>query len=161
MKILVIGMGQTLRGDDAAGSEAVRRWQADYPATASRAEVTVEFSELPGLALLDLLDGYDAGILVDAVQTTAAAGTIFRLGLAELESFDTAAKSAHGWGVAESLELDQQLNRSRPPRLVRIVGIQAQQLELGHKLSTAVENAMPAAADAIEKEIQAFLRPTP
>ena len=46
MKLTVIGIGQTLRGDDAAGMEAVRRWRAAYPATASRKDVTVTLSEL-------------------------------------------------------------------------------------------------------------------
>ncbi len=34
MKIAVIGIGQSLRGDDAAGLEAVRQWQEKYPKTA-------------------------------------------------------------------------------------------------------------------------------
>jgi len=30
-RLLIIGMGQELRGDDAVGLEVVKRWQADYP----------------------------------------------------------------------------------------------------------------------------------
>ncbi|HEX7541063.1 MAG TPA: hydrogenase maturation protease, partial [Anaerolineales bacterium] len=78
MNILILGIGQSLRGDDAAGLEAVRLWQAQHPDSA--AQVQVELYELPGLAMLDLLEGMDAAILVDAVQTSAPAGTVIRLG---------------------------------------------------------------------------------
>ncbi len=49
-KVAVIGIGQSLRGDDAAGLIAVRQWQEKYPQTASRPEVRIETDELPGLA---------------------------------------------------------------------------------------------------------------
>jgi hypothetical protein len=50
MNILVLGIGQSLRGDDAAGLEAVCLWQQTHPLTAQK--VQVEFTELPGLGLL-------------------------------------------------------------------------------------------------------------
>ena len=103
----LIGIGQSLRGDDAAGLEAVRLWQAQYPQTAQKLQV--ELSELPGLALLDRLDGMEAAILVDAVQSRATPGTIQRLGPEELAAFSTDAQSAHGWGVAETLALGRSL----------------------------------------------------
>ncbi|MCK7527480.1 MAG: hypothetical protein MZV64_62685 [Ignavibacteriales bacterium] len=59
-KVAVIGIGQSLRGDDAAGLEAVRQWREKFPETASRLEVQVEAGELPGLALLDVLNDVDA-----------------------------------------------------------------------------------------------------
>ena len=57
-----------MRGDDAAGLETVRMWQAQHPDTASR--VKVEFSELPGLDILDLLEGVEAAIIVDCSPVT-------------------------------------------------------------------------------------------
>ncbi len=156
-RVTVIGTGQTLRGDDAAGVEAVRRWAHLYAATSGRAEVTVQYAELPGLGLLELLDGFDAAVIVDAVETTAAAGTVYRLGLDQLDSFGTRSKSAHGWGIAETLMLDQQLNPDRKPIRIRLVGIEAEQMELGRSLSKSIERAMPAACEAIEAEVQAAL----
>ena len=43
--IVVIAIGQALRGDDGAGLEAVRFWQQKYPRSA--ASVRVEVMELP------------------------------------------------------------------------------------------------------------------
>ncbi len=157
MRVTVIGIGQSLRGDDAAGVEAVRLWARLYAATSARAEVTVQCAELPGLGLLALLDGFDAAVIVDAVVSAGPAGTIYRLGLDQLDSFDTASKSAHGWGIAESLRLDRQVNTDQKPIRIRLVAIEAEQMELGRSLSEAVEQAMPAACAAIEAEVQAVL----
>jgi hydrogenase maturation protease len=157
MRLIVIGIGQTLRGDDAAGVEAVRRWQKAYPATAGRPGLRVEFSELPGLGLLDLLEGFDAALLVDAVQSANQPGYIHRLAPEQLAAFGTETKSAHGWGVAESLQLGRQLNPSGPEVSIRLIGIEAQQVELGQPMSDAVEQAMPIVCRAIEEEVLALL----
>ncbi|MFH1908114.1 MAG: hydrogenase maturation protease, partial [Chloroflexota bacterium] len=105
MKIIVIGTGQSLRGDDDAGLEAVRQWQATFPQTVSRREIRVETVELIGLGLLDLLVEVEAAILVDAVHSSAPPGALHRLGPHEVSAFTLDAQSAHGWGVAETLQL--------------------------------------------------------
>ncbi len=123
--------------------------------------MTVQFAELPGLGLLDLLDGFDAAVIVDAVVSAAAAGTVYRLELDQLDSFDRASKSAHGWGIAETVRLDRQVNTGRKPIRIRLVAIEAEQMVLGRPLSESVEQAMPAACVAIEAEVQAILAGPP
>ncbi len=154
-KVAVIGIGQSLRGDDAAGLEAVRRWQEKFPETANRLEVQVEACELPGLALIDLLNDIDAAILVDAVQSTGNPGTIHRLDESDLASFGSGSRSAHGWGVAETLHMRNQLTDAEVN--IRIIGIEAEQMELGALLSKPVEDAMPDLCDVIENEVHALL----
>ena len=154
-KVAVIGIGQSLRGDDAAGLEAVRQWKEKFPETASRPEVRVEASELPGLALLDMLEDVDAAILVDAVQSSALPGTVHRLSENDLLTFTSDAKSAHGWGVAETLVMGKQLNRINIP--VRLIGIEAEQVTLGAGISEAVKDGIPVACDAIQEEIKSIV----
>jgi len=155
-KVAVIGIGQSLRGDDAAGLEAVRQWMEKFSETANRPEVRIEASELPGLALLDVFNDVNIAILVDAVQSSAKPGTIHRLNENELSTFTSDAKSAHGWGVAETLQLRSQLTDGEAN--IRIIGIEAGQTELGAGLSKAVEDAMPEVCAAIEQEINSLLR---
>ncbi len=157
MRVTVIGIGQTLRGDDAAGIEAVHRWQDAYPLTASRPEVAVQCSELPGLGLLDMLEGFDAALIIDAVQTAAAPGTILWLSPGDLESFTRGSKSAHGWGIAETLQLARQVDPSRLPPHVRLLGIVAQHMDIGEYLSAPLQEALPAISEAIEAEVQRML----
>ncbi len=155
MKILVLGIGQSLRGDDAAGLEAVGLWQATFPQTARR--VGVETAELPGLNLLTLLDGRDAVILVDAAQTCAAAGTVIHLGPDELSAFSPSAGSAHGWGVAEALHLGLVLDPALAQIRVTLIGIVGKDFSMGAGLSPEIQAALVGAVERIEKEVQYLL----
>jgi hydrogenase maturation protease len=132
--------------------EAVRQWREKFPETAGRPEVRIEASELPGLALLDMLEDVDAAILVDAVQSRNEPGTIHRLSEEELASFASDSKSAHGWGVAETLQLRKQLSNSKSH--IRIIGIEAGQVETGAQMSKPVMKALPRVCDVIEEEIR-------
>ncbi|MFZ1040279.1 MAG: hydrogenase maturation protease [Anaerolineales bacterium] len=158
MKIAVIGIGQSLRGDDAAGLDAIRQWQAKYPETANRSEVRVDASELPGLALIDLLDGMDAAVIVDAVKSSAKPGTIHRISPNELSAFTPDTQSAHGWGVAETLQLGCGLYPTLKNLPVRLIGIEAEQVSMGAGLSQIVAQAMPELCHTIEDEVQTFLK---
>jgi hydrogenase maturation protease len=156
MNILVLGLGQSLRGDDAAGLEAVRLWQQKFPETAGG--VRVELCELPGLVLLDLLECIDAAILVDAVQAPASAGTVVRLGPNELVGFTPDARSAHGWGVAETLQLGRSLVPSLAECRVTLIGIVGKDFRLGAGLSPQVHAALEKVAVMVEREIQNTLK---
>jgi hydrogenase maturation protease len=157
MKIAVIGIGQSMRGDDAAGLEAVRRWREIYKESAGRPEVSVEASGLPGLNLLDLFTEADSAILVDAVRSSAPPGTIHRLTPTQLSAFAGAAQSAHGWGVAETLALAEELKLPARDVKIRIIGIEACQMELGSGLSQPIQEIMPFICAAIEETLQELL----
>jgi hydrogenase maturation protease len=152
MNILILGLGQSLRGDDDAGLEAVRLWQSKYPGTVRK--VKVELSELPGLGLLDFMQGMDAAILVDAVQSPNPAGTIIRLGPDELAGFTPGTGSAHGLGVAETLQMGRSINPSLGKCRVILIGIVGRNFGMGAGLSPEVRAALKNAVNMIEIEIQ-------
>jgi hydrogenase maturation protease len=153
----VIGIGQSLRGDDAAGLEAVRRWRAAFPDTACRPDVRVEVSELPGLGLLGLLDGLCGAVLVDAVRSDAAAGSVHELEADQLESFTPGDRSAHGWGVAETLKLRRALVPPAAALHLKLIGIEAADVTPGAGLSPAVERSLPSACQAIQQQVLRLL----
>jgi len=155
MNILVLGIGQSLRGDDAAGLEAVRLWQEKFPETAVGARV--ETSELPGLVLLDLLEGMEAAVIVDAIQSKAPAGTVMRLGSEELASFMPETGFTHGWGIAETLQLGHSLYQGLASCRAILIGIVGGQFDLGAGFSPEVEKALPKAAEMIESEIRKLI----
>jgi hydrogenase maturation protease len=97
-----------------------------------------------------------AALLVDAVQSSHPPGTIHRLDEEELAAFTSDAKSAHGWGVAETLKLGGQLTNSRPK--IRVIGITAGELEMGAEMSDAVRDAIPSVCEAIEEEVKVLLK---
>jgi hydrogenase maturation protease len=149
--IMIIGIGQSLRGDDAAGLEAVRLWQERYQANIERLKLQVELTELPGIGLLNLLEGTRTVILVDAVHSNAKAGTIHLLSEDQLESFSNGSGSAHGWGVAETLSLGRKINPSTMPEVLLLIGIEAGDLSLGESLSPDVEKVLPEVVHLIEQ----------
>lgn len=147
-KLVVVGLGQKLRGDDAVGIELVRLWQTRHPQTCAAA-MRVELSPLPGLGLLDLLDGAEAAILVDAIQG-ANPGMVHIVDRHQLASFGCDAASAHGWGAAETLELAAQVGAESLPRRVSFLLIEAATMELGAPLSQALRKALPIAVEELQ-----------
>ena len=151
-KYVIIGIGQALRGDDAAGLEAVRLWQKTYPTTAADPRLRVEEAGMPGLELIDLLANADGALLVDAVQSGSAPGTLHMVKPEQVGSFETAGESAHGWGVAETLALARELRYALPEQIV-ILGIEAAAFGMGAPLSPPVSQSLSKAADMIEERI--------
>ena len=81
LKTIIIGIGSLLRGDDAIG---IRVAQALEQKTLPP-DVKVVTSTAAGLALLDLLTGYERALIIDAIQTRQGkAGDVYRLGLDDL-----------------------------------------------------------------------------
>lgn len=158
-KLVIIGIGQMTRGDDAVGVQVVEAWCRQYAETAANPAVQVTFQPLPGLDLLDRISGYDRAILVDAVLGGAEVtpGKLFHLTPKDLASFTRGTGSAHGWGVAESLKLAETLGRKDMPGTIAILGIGGKQVEIGAALSPEVETALPKAVDALNQMVEDWL----
>ena len=153
-EIVVIGIGQELRGDDGAGLAVVRRWQKQYPLTAS--QVRVELCSLPGLDLLNVWDGARVAIIVDTVRSDARPGSLHELDCNDLGSFGAGTQSAHGFGLAESLKLANELCMDELPE-IRILAISGSDFNLGSRLSPTVKKALPRAAEYLEELVNGFL----
>ena len=134
--MLVIGVGNAYRRDDAAGLVMARRlWEA------ARAEVTLWEAGGEGTALMDAWEGAEAVILIDAVRSGAPAGTIHRLD-ARIETLPAAwfRYSTHAFSVAEAIALARALNRL-PPRLI-VFAVEGEHFDAGVGLSPEVERAV-------------------
>jgi hydrogenase maturation protease len=134
----IIGVGSPL-GDDSAGLEVARRLAAAPPD-----EVDVVASDRPGAGLLDLLEGAEDVLIVDAVRSGAPAGTLHELSLDDALAKGVRLASSHALGVAEALALARELGRL-PPR-VRVLGIETtggtpSQTEVSETIRPAVDRA--------------------
>ncbi len=114
--IRIIGIGSPF-GDDAAGLEAARQLAA-HPTP----DCEVVEADRPGAALIELFDGADAVILIDAVRSGAAPGTIHDVDLHALPAHALPLVSSHDLGVSEAVRLAATLRRL-PPR-GRVLGIE-------------------------------------
>ncbi|MFP3853058.1 MAG: hydrogenase maturation protease [Anaerolineales bacterium] len=149
--VLLLGIGQRLRGDDALGLATIEAWQKKHP---NHPAVAVATLESPGLSLLTALSGYATAIIVDAVRTGAEAGRVFHLQDTEITAFGPGASSAHGFGVAETLAMGRTLQPEELPTTVYLIGIEAGSVEVGMPISQEGRRAIPKAVQAIEDALE-------
>jgi hydrogenase maturation protease len=146
---VVIGVGNTWRGDDAVGPVVAQRLQQDLGDIQS---VTVFMESGEGCRLLEAWQGAEAVFLIDVVQSDARPGCIHRLdALAHVVPRPFLRCSTHAFGVAEAIELARAL-RQLPPRLV-ISGIEGARFEAGAELSDAVAHAVPEVVARVRQEV--------
>ncbi len=147
-KVLIIGIGNTYRGDDGAGNAVAQRLAGQVPPEATVIEQSGE-----GTALVEAWKGAQFVIVVDAMESGAPAGTIRR--------FDAVAKnlpvelfrhSNHTFGVGGAVELARTLNEL--PASLIVYGIEGQEFTAGERLSDPVEKAVAAVASRVLSEIQ-------
>ena len=141
--VLIMGVGNALRSDDAVGVQVARRLKA---AGLKHARILVQTGE--GAALLEAWKGADHVIVVDAVQSGAPPGTIHRL-----EAHDQPIPSrffhysTHAFSLAEAIELGRVLNQL-PARLL-IYGVEGKNFDSGDQVSQEVAIA----ADQVVKQV--------
>jgi hydrogenase maturation protease len=147
-RTVVIGVGNPLRGDDAAGVAVVERLRERVPAGVE----VVACSEEPS-RLMDAWEGADTAVLVDTVSSGTAVGTLHRFDAGEeAVPARTYRSSTHAIGIAETIELARALGRL--PRRVRVYGIEAGGFVTGASLTPAVEVAVDAAVEAILADLE-------
>ena len=141
---VLIGIGNPWRGDDGIGHAVVYALQ-DTPGLTT----ATTFGE--PAELMDLWQGHDPVILVDAIVTGAVPGTLHRLDAAEPLP-RTARYSSHGIGLADAIELARALD-ALPANLV-IYGIEPACLEDGASLSPELADRIAEVAARIRAELE-------
>jgi hydrogenase maturation protease len=135
---LVIGLGNEARGDDALGRIAARALAARL---AGRGDVRVLEAEGDAAGLLDALAGAERVLVIDALSSDAAPGTLHRLdALAGPLPASLRSPSTHGLGLAHAIELGRVLGRL--PRRLVVLGVEAARFDPGAPLSDPVAAAL-------------------
>jgi hydrogenase maturation protease len=154
---LFVGIGNPLRGDDAAGLLAAR-------ALRERGLGGVEVRELEGEPV-DLIEAWreaELALVADAVASGGEPGKVHRVEVGGRPLPATlAGASTHTLGLAEAIELARALERL-PPRLV-VYGIEGASFETGAEpcpaVLAAVERVAAAAAAELARPPRATLDP--
>jgi len=147
MRTVVIGVGNPYRRDDGVGS-AVADLLRDLPGV----EVAQSLGETTDL--MELWDGADLAILVDAILVDAVRtgparpGRIHRL---SVPAAGCGAASTHGPGLGEAVELARVLDRL-PARLV-LYAVEVTDVGHGRGLSLPVAAASRRLAERIRAEV--------
>lgn len=152
-RVLVAGIGNVFLGDDGFGvavaSELARRHLTP--------EVRVTDIGIRGVHLaFELLEGYEALVLVDALPMGEPPGTVTVLD-ADLADLDSVLPDAHGLDPRSVLSLLCTLGGS--VGRVLVVGCEPASVEEGMGLSAPVAAAVGRAADVVEEMVSALLAP--
>jgi hydrogenase maturation protease len=135
-RILVLGLGNDILGDDAVGLLAARRLRAVLP-------VSIDVLEAAGggIGLLDVLEGYDRALLLDSIATgTHPPGSILEFTSDDFRKL--VAPSPHYTGVPELLQLAEQLDIPFP-KTIRILALEiADPYQIREGLSQSATDAL-------------------
>lgn len=155
MRTLVLGLGNPIVSDDSVGLHVVAELRTRL---AGVPEIEVDEDYWGGLKLMERMIGYDRAVVIDAIQTGAAPGTILQLRTNGLPTQRSA--SAHDANLATALSLGRKAGMHLPPdEEVILVGIEAADiLNFGEQLTPEVEAAIPRAV-ALVMEVLAAISP--
>ncbi len=154
-RIAVIGVGNPMRRDDAAGLEVVDRAQSRLPGGA-----IVGHCAGDATTLLDAWAGRDLAVVVDAARWPGATpGEIIWIedaaGSTEAMPWSDAA-GTHGLGVAQVIHLGRALGRL--PRRLAVLAVAITEDGQGEGLSPAVEAGVGRAVDLLVERLGAAVR---
>ncbi len=149
MKTLIAGIGSTILGDDGVGVHGARAMR-DYLESAQKGDVDVVEMGTAGLALLDIVDGYERLIVLDAIVTGAPPGTVHVL------KGDDVARAVHlGAGheadLPTTLAMGRKLMKGHMPKEVMVIAVEALNLTaFSEQLTKEVKAGLKEALKKVE-----------
>ncbi|HEY7416834.1 MAG TPA: HyaD/HybD family hydrogenase maturation endopeptidase, partial [Ktedonobacteraceae bacterium] len=149
-RVIVLGLGNLLRGDEGLGIYALERLQEKY---IFPEDVLLVDGGTLGLDLLSYLEGAKLVLVLDAALTDGPPGTIWRASNNEVPAFFGMRTSPHEIALPDLLAL-MRLRETGPRELI-VLGMQPATIALGWGLSEAVsahlDELANAAADTLRK----------
>jgi len=138
MRIVILGIGNTILSDEGLGVHAAEALRAAYELPD---HIEVIDGGTAGMELLDPLAGADLLLVLDAVKTKRAPGTVVCLTGKDVPVFFRSKLSPHQVSICDvlaSLEF-----AGDPPKDLVLIGVEPESLELGTELTPTVAAKVP------------------
>jgi hydrogenase maturation protease len=152
-KILVIGLGNPILGDDGVG------WVVAREVESRLQKVEVDYLSLGGLSLMERLVGYEKVILIDSLTTGIhPLGEVLAFTLDDLPDLTSGHTTApHDTSLKTALATGRQLGAALPnDKDVHVVAVESPHVyEIHEGLTPAVADAVPA---AVQKVLDLFAK---
>jgi len=150
--VLLVGVGNPLRGDDAAGLELVRLLAARG---AGGLATICEHTGEP-LDLIARMEPFRAAVIIDALHSGEPPGSVRRFDLSHeaLPGELRTSTSTHAISLAEALELARALGRL--PERVILHTVEGESFAAGGPLASPVLAALAPLADTVLNELRAL-----
>ncbi|MBA7711173.1 hypothetical protein ES703_120128 [subsurface metagenome] len=137
MNTLILGIGNPILTDDGVGIKIARKIKEGNP------ELEVIETSEAGIALLDLIAGYDKLVIIDSVKTgQEKPGEVYKLRLEDLKpTVDSV--SSHGVDIATAFELGRGLGY-RMPKYISLYAVEIKDnTTFGENCTEEVEERIP------------------
>lgn len=146
--LLVIGCGNILRGDDAAGPVLIRRlFTRGVPDG-----VRLVDGGTAGMDVAFAMRGASRVVIVDASSTAAQPGTLYRVPADELTDLPMDGLHSHNFRWDHALALSTWLLGPQRPTDITVFLIEAESYEPGAELSPAVDAGVEQVAAMLERD---------
>lgn len=152
-KILVIGVGNEFRNDDAVGIHVARKLRKMNISA-------IQIMEDPGdgASLIERWKDQDVVVVVDAASSGSDPGVIHRFDAVKQKLPSSFFHySSHNFSVAEAIELSKSLNQL-PKKLV-VYGIEGKDFQHGNDVTTPVKKAADYVIDIIVEDLKNKILP--
>lgn len=151
MKTLIMGVGNSLLGDDGIGVHIARRLSR----LVKDENVDIVDTNMGGLNLLDFILGYDKLIIIDAIMTDQdQVGEIYRLGQEKIGEPVYTATSPHHFNLPATIEIGRRLFPDEMPKEVVIYAVGTQDVaQITEEITDEVKKAIPDVLSLVLAEI--------
>ena len=150
-KLLIIGIGNRDRGDDAVGPLLAEKLAKDTGLKKLGVEVVIHSGE--GASLMELWRGAGKTVIIDAMKSGAALGKVRRFDAADdILTGGTFRYSSHLFSLAAAVEMARQLKRL-PEQLI-VYGIEGREFSFGAALSPKVKATLSDVAAKVRGEFK-------
>ena len=149
MKIALLGVGNILLKDEGIGVRIIQELENNYTFPH---DVHLIDGGTSGPHILNLIEGFEKIIVIDAVQGGEEPGTLYKFNLDQIPFRITMKISNHQTSVLEVLSQAKLLDKKTK---VTVIGIEPQDISpWGMELSPIIKNKMTALIDLVLKELE-------
>ena len=146
--VLVMAVGNILRQDDGFADAVLKRLEGmELPA-----DVELFDAGTSAIDLMDVFNGRDQLVVIDAVRGGQAPGTLYRFSPEEVEAQALPMNSLHQVGLIETLRLGELVDCK--PKATVVIGVQPEATGLGIGLTPKVAAAIDQAVALVLREIE-------
>jgi len=145
MDTIVVGIGNPLLKDDAAGIEVARHFIG---------RVDTEIIMATDFKVLDKILGYKRAVIIDGVRLGREPGTVMEFDPADL-FFTTRFSGTHNLSLPTTLRIGYELFGEEMPREIKIIAIEvADTATFARGCTTAVAAAIPRAVERVNRWLE-------
>ncbi len=150
MRAVVLGIGNTILTDEAAGVRAVELLEQRYQIPD---DVLVIDGGTSGMEMIEDLSDLDFLIVIDVVKTGAAPGTVVKIAGDEIPVFFRRKLSPHQIALPDVLASLELLDAM--PKEIVVLGVEPISLELGMEMTPTIAEQVPVLVEMAVVELRA------